>query len=204
MHRWLRAKGLPSPETALATPVELEKIARPVILKPREGTGGGNFPQIHGPSDLIDIDPGRWLLQEELRKPDGCVETFLGRNGKIFRCVFRQFLERRPGGPSTKARLYDDPALRSLAERLARELPFFGAFNFEVMTDEAGDWRIIDVNPRVSASSRMCAVVGIDFAAANLADFWGDATESMLPPLRGEYYVARQYEDYVTSGPRVD
>jgi hypothetical protein len=39
----------------------------------------------------------------------------------------------------------------------------------------------------------------LDFAAANLADFWAESTEAMLTPLTGEHYVVRQYANYVTS-----
>jgi len=202
MHRWLRVHGLPSPETALATPAALQAMRLPVVLKPREGTGGGNFRRIRGPEELREIDPSRWLLQETLEKPEASVEIFHSRNGEIFRCVSREYLERRPGGPSTKARLHDEPTLATIAQRLARELPMFGTFNFEAMHDSAGEWRIIDVNPRVNAGTRMCAVAGIDLGTANLADFWGEPVESMLPALDGEYYVVKQYEDFVTSRPK--
>jgi len=96
-------------------------------------------------------------------------------------------------------RIFDDRSLASIAERLARELQLFGASNFEVLRDSAGRWRIIDVNPRVGASARMIAAVGLDFAAANLADFWGEPTDTALPPLEGEHYVVRQFANYVTS-----
>ncbi len=198
MHQWLSARGLPSPRTVLAEPATLEVMQRPVILKPREGTAGANFQQIHTPSELEGADSSRWVLQEVLQKPEVSVEVFLARDSDVFRCVARADLERRPGGPSTKARLHTDPDLTRIAERLARELPLRGAFNFEAMHDNQGNWRIIDVNPRVNAGTRMCAVVGIDMAAANLADFWGESAAPMLPPLDGEYYVVKQYEDYVT------
>ena len=82
---------------------------------------------------------------------------------------------------------------------MARELRLFGASNFELLRDTAGRWRIIDVNARVGASARMIAAVGLDFAATNLADFWGEPTETLLSPLKGEHYVVRQFTNYVTS-----
>ena len=201
-HRWLTARGLPSPETALATPAALEKMRHPVLLKPREGTGGANFPQVRSKAGLSNLDGDRWLLQEILEEAhEVTVEGFLGRRGEIFRCVTREFLELKRGPPIRRARLYHDPELSALAERLARELALFGAFNFEAMRDRRGDWRIIDVHPRVSAGTRMCAAVGIDIAAADVADFWGEDVREILPPLDGEYYVARQYEEYVTRRP---
>ena len=197
MHRWLRAHGLPSPETALAAPEALGALRLPAILKPREGTGGGSFRTIGTASDLAGVDPAQWLLQEELVKPHLGIEVFLGRNDGVFRCICREFIERRPGGPSTKARLYEDPVVAEIAERLARELPLPGASNFEMMTGRDGNWRVIDVNPRVSAGTSMCRPLGIDIFAANLADFWGEPTADLLPPLRGEHYVVRQYVDRV-------
>ena len=70
---------------------------------------------------------------------------------------------------------------------------------FQVMRDAARRWQIIDVNPRVGRGTGMSAAVGLNFAAANLADLWGESTEALLPPFTGERHVARQYADYVTS-----
>jgi carbamoyl-phosphate synthase large subunit len=201
-HRWLMARGLPSPETALATPAALDRMRQPVLLKPREGTGGENFLQVRSASELADVDPSEWMLQELLQTPQVTVEGFLARRGDFFRGVTREFLERKQKGPTRKARVYDDPELTGIAERLAREMPLFGAFNFEAMRDSAGAWRIIDLHPRLSAGTRMCAAVGVDIAAADLADFWGENVTGILPPLDGVYYVARQYEEYVTSRPQ--
>jgi predicted ATP-grasp superfamily ATP-dependent carboligase len=198
MHRWLKTKGLPSPQTAFATPEALEKMQRPAILKPREGTGGVGVQSIHDPAALKDLDPSQWLLQETLQAYAVAVNMFFSRSAAVFRCVCREALEMR-GGVPTKARIFDDRALASLSERLARSLPLFGTSVFEVMRDAADRWRIIDVNPRAGVSTRMCAAVGLDFAAANLADYWGEPTEPMFRPLDGEHYIMRQYANYVTN-----
>jgi biotin carboxylase len=198
MHRWLTTKGLPSPQTDLATAEALEKMQRPAILKPREGTGGAGIRPIHDATDLKDLDPSKWLLQETLQAYPVAVNMFLSRSAAVFHCICREALEMRAGVP-TKARIFDDRALASLSERLARSLPLFGASHYEVMRDAADRWRIIDVNPRSGVSTRMCAVVGLDFAAANLADYWGEPTEPMFRPLDGEHYIMRQYTDYVTN-----
>jgi len=38
----------------------------------------------------------------------------------------------------------------------------------------------------------------MDIAAANIADFWGEPIEGLVKPLAEEYYVAREYSEYVT------
>lgn len=198
MHQWLRANGLPSPETALATPAALERMGSPVALKPREGYASKFVRLISETAELANIDPSRWLLQEPLRENEVALDVFLSRSAGKFCCVCREYLE-LSAGVVTNARVFHDPVLVDIAERLARGLPFFGVFMFQVMRDAARRWQIIDVNPRVGRGTGMSAAVGLNFAAANLADFWGESTEVLLPPLTGEHYVARQYADYVTS-----
>ena len=134
----------------------------------------------------------------KIQSPEVGIDVFLSRDGRSFRCVCREYLEKR-AAVATKVRVYDDPVLASIAERLARSLPLFGAFLIQSMRDATGQWQIIDVNPRVGSGTRMCVPLGLDFAAANLADYWGERTEPLLRPLDGEHYVVRQYADYVTS-----
>jgi carbamoyl-phosphate synthase large subunit len=201
MHQWLAQHDLPSPETAPATPAALGRMGRAAILKPREGSGGDNFRRVHKPSDLADVDSTRWLIQEALREPEIGIDVFLGRDGQAFRCVCREYLEKR-ATVATKVRVHEDRALASIAERLARTLPLFGAFLVQAMRDATGQWRITDVNPRVGSGTRMCVPLGLDFAAANLADYWGERTEPLLRPLDGEHYVVRQFADYVTGRSR--
>jgi carbamoylphosphate synthase large subunit len=198
MHHWLRANGLCSPETAPATPAAFRRREHPAILKPREGTGSRGVRLIDDEAALVDIDGSQWLVQEQLKGPEIAVDVFLSRRTGAFICACREYIEVR-ATVAMKVRILHDPSLAETAENLARRLPLYGAFVFQVMRDAASRWKIIDVNPRVGSGTRMCAAVGLDFAAANLADFWGDPTEPMLQALDGEHYVVRQYADYVTS-----
>jgi carbamoyl-phosphate synthase large subunit len=200
-HRWLEARGLPTPRTAPADPAALARIGPGAILKPREGYAGRDAPAIREPAELAGIAADDWLLQEPLRAPEVAVDVFLSRDGRSFRCACREYIERR-GTVATKIRIYHDPVLAAVAERLARELPLPGTFMFQAMQDSAQRWRIIDVNPRVGSGTRMSAAVGMDFAAANLGDFWGEPAAERLRPIAGEHYVVRQYEEYVTAGSR--
>jgi len=200
MHEWLGANGLPSPETALATPAAFRQLGHRAILKPREGTASQGVRLIDNEAALMDIDPSRWLVQERLDGPEMTIDVFLSRRTGAFACACREYIEVR-SAIATKVRVFNNPFFAKLAEDLARRLPLFGAFIFQVIRDTASGWKITDVNPRVGNGTRGCAALGLNFAAANLADFWGEPTEPLLRPLTGEYYVVRQYADYVTSRP---
>ncbi len=100
-----------------------------------------------------------------------------------------------------KVRVFYDSALAAIAQRFAQALTISGSFLIQVMQDAASRWQIIDINPRIGNGTRMSAAAGLDFAGANLADHWGEPTEALLRPLDGDYYVVRQYINYVTGRP---
>lgn len=100
-------------------------------------------------------------------------------------------------GVSVKARVFDDPELSALAQKLGEELGLTGTFCFQVMrAPDAGGWAITDVNPRPGAGTRMTVAAGVDVLAAMMADAWGEDPGVFLGPLAGERFVTRQYTEY--------
>ena len=89
-----------------------------------------------------------------------------------------------------------DPALRSLCEKLIRELKWRGPFEIEVMKDETeGTYRLIEINPRFPAWVDFPARFGVNFAAA-LAQFaaTGEVPPPMPDPEPGWFYLRHQVE----------
>ena len=82
-----------------------------------------------------------------------------GRAGGPVQAVCRERLEVK-AGVCTKARVFTDPQIGDLAERLGAGLGLEGAFCFQVMRDAARGWVVTDVNARHGAGSRMSAAVG--------------------------------------------
>ena len=202
MHQWLKANGLPTPETVLATPEAIATVPLPTVLKPRIGTGSQGVRLMRARSELTGLAPEAWLLQELLRYPEMNVEVFRSRTTGTFHSACRVFLGTIASFASAGHgpwRVFRDPAVEVLAEDLTRRLPMFGTFFFQALSDSSSRWMITDVNPR--AARRMSAAVGVDFTMANLADFWGEPTDRMIKPIAGEYIVAREYTDYVLSAP---
>jgi len=198
MYNWLRAHDLPTPETVLATPEAIGAVALPIIVKPRFGTASTGIRLARDRADLVGLDPDRWLLQELLAEPQLSVDAFLGRTDEIFRCVCRLMESPSVGFIEARGnwRVFEDALVARQAERLARRLPLPGAFFFQALSKEPGRWLITDVNPRLAYGSRISAILGADFAAANLADFWGEPTGILLQPIVGEHIVHRQFGHY--------
>jgi carbamoyl-phosphate synthase large subunit len=202
MHQWLKANGLPTPETVLATPAAIATVPLPIMLKPRDGTGSQGVRLIRERAELDGLAPEAWILQEFLQYPELSVDVFLSRTAGTFHSACRIFIGNRTDystavhGPW---RVFRDPAVEALAGELARRLPIFGTFFFQALLDSSSHWMITDINPR--PAGRISAAVGADFTIANLADFWGEPTDRMLQPIIGEYVVSREYVEYVIAAP---
>jgi carbamoyl-phosphate synthase large subunit len=203
MHQWLKANGLPTPETVLATPEAIATVQLPTVLKPRIGTGSRGVRLIRERSELAGLASEAWLLQEFLQHPELQCTSFLSRHTGAHHSACHMFMGNRAGflpaghGPW---RVFRDPVVETHAEHLARRLPIFGSFFFQNLSDESSRWLITDINPRAPAG-RFTAAAGADFTMANLADFWGEPFDRMLQPIEGEYAIGREFIEYVVAAP---
>src|SRR5271167_502752 len=154
MHQWLKANGLPTPETVLATPEAIAAVQLPTVLKPRIGTGSRGVRLIRERSELAGLASEAWLLQEFLRHPELQCTSFLSRHTGAHHSACHMFMGSRAGflpaghGPW---RVFRDPVVEAHAEQLARRLPIFGSFFFQNLSDGSSRWLITDINPRAPA-----------------------------------------------------
>ena len=185
----LEAAGLPTPKTYLAEAIE--KGTDNLILKPRFGTGSKGV-RMAQPGEIFD--DSLEILQEVCTGPEVTVDAFSDPEYRFTWSVCRERIEIK-SGVSTKCRVYRDAELNELAARLAKEADLSGSFCFQVMR-RAGEWMIIDVNPRPGAATSMCLVTGNDFFSATFALAYAEDYERFFNEFRGECYVTRQYADF--------
>ncbi len=193
---WLLGRGLPSPPTAV--PSKVGPWAEGVVIKPRAGWGSHGVATFE---DVTNLDLSRYpdevfVAQRRCRPPELTLDNFRGRQGGR-RVVCRERLEVK-AGVCTKARLFDDRELADLGLAVGDGLDLEGTYCIQVMRSPAGEgWEVIDINPRPGAGTRMSSVVGVDLLAATLADAWRMDCRAFLPSLNREFFVARQYDEYV-------
>ncbi|MGH2914913.1 MAG: ATP-grasp domain-containing protein [Solirubrobacteraceae bacterium] len=196
MARWLDAEGFPSPETRL--PAHAEWSSEGLVVKPRCGVGSVGVRVLTTPSELALLrDDESVVVQERCASPELTIDAFRTRGTGTGRAVCRQRIEVK-AGVSTKARVFYDRELETLAMALGARLELTGAFCFQVMrSKDTESWMITDVNPRPGAGTTMSAAVGFDVLTATLADAWGLPEAPQLEVPAEDRYVARQYADYV-------
>lgn len=169
------------------------------IVKPRSGVGSLGVSLLKNETDFLHAKQqgGDFVVQSPCLGGETTIDVFRSRNRDFFRAVARERIEIK-AGVCSKARIFQDTKLETLAEDVAHSMDLTGAFNVQVMRDDQGRWSVIDINPRTGGGTSMCNLVGIHFAAANIADLWGEETEHLLPPLNQEHFVVRQPIEFLT------
>ncbi len=198
--RRLRAAGLPSPDTDLIADVAWREEG--LVVKPRFGRGSLGVDFLKTVADLNAVRMRSELVaQEKCAPPELTIDTFRSRRGNLFRAICRERIEVK-AGVCTKARVFEDEELSSMARHLCDALGLTGTICFQVMRRSDGSWAITDVNPRPGAGTRMSAAAGVDVLLAALLDAWGDDPLPAIPRLTGERFVVRSFHENVFDAPR--
>lgn len=192
--QWLEACGVPVPKTELGTQW---MACGKWFLKPRDGSGSRGARVVDGTMDIPEVrkSPEDWILQEVCDGPEVTVDVFLNPSTGFMHSICRERIEVK-AGVCTKARLFADAELHTLAGQVASVLKLTGSFCLQFMRSAAG-WVVTDANPRPGAATAMCATVGNDFFAATFALAWGEDATRFLQPLKSEVFVTRQYAEYL-------
>jgi carbamoylphosphate synthase large subunit len=193
--RRLSAAGLVCPVTTLAA--EAQWTQNGVLAKPRFGLGSVGVRILRSEFELNALRAETNLIAQEICSgPEITVDTFRSRNGDMFRAICRERIETK-AGVCTKARVFEDAELESIARRICVVLDLWGTICFQVMRNERGSWAVTDVNPRPGAGTRMSAAVGVDLLVASLLDVWRGDPSVVIPKLNGERFVVRTYVEHV-------
>jgi len=150
--------------------MELEQNFRPVIAKKRIGAGSVGMKYVEKPEQLSlleDITIDDYLVQEKVESSRKIHGIFCVANeGEIISWHGHERLRTFPekGGVTVFSRAQFDEDLKEIASRLLRELNWSGFAMVEFLQDDrTGEWKIIELNPRLWGS-----VMLSEFCGANL------------------------------------
>lgn len=194
--QWLKDHNLLTPRTVLADS-DLSQFDSLFFLKPRRGFGSRGAKQASfADINVIPLEERvNWVVQPLCKAPEVTVDVYVNPNNGFYRTVCRERLETK-SGVCTKAHVFVSDELESIALKIAEGLGFYGTFCFQVMRYK-GEWNITDINARPGAGTAISVAVGLDFFAAAFAYHWGIDPQNALPKLSRDFFVTRQYAEYV-------
>lgn len=191
-NNFLIACGLSIPRCYTISEIEYNKE---YFCKPKNGVGSVGARIMRG-SEIIATNDSNLIIEEICTEPEVTLECF-NYNGRVY-SVARERLGTK-AGICTKARVYYDQQLESIAQQFASfiELPYI--FNLQFMTNTFGEKVITDVNLRTAGGMSISCAAGWDEVEALgkiiLAE--EDVISSVNVKIQ-EQYIIRAYTDIIT------
>lgn len=174
-----QARGLPCPKT-LEQAESIEDILAsglpfPFIIKPRVGYGSIGFHCIHNEAELRKIFPearekhGPMLVQEYIPQTglQYKTEVFIGRDGEICSGVVFDKTRWFPidGGSTCCSTSVTRPDILQTSCELLQAMGWRGYGDVDLIEDPRDHVaKVMEVNPRITASVKVCFASGVDFA----------------------------------------
>ena len=174
-----RREGVPVPETWRPEPGESpEDLARrvryPLVIKYRNGEVLGLPPHrryavVRDRREFVE----RYRAMHR-QQPDPVVQEYVpgdsfgfaaaARDGRVYAAFCHRRLRQYPvtGGPSTMAVSIRDDRLVDLGSRLLKALNWSGVAMVEFKQDAAGEFRLMEINPRLWGSLPLAVAAGAD------------------------------------------
>ncbi|MGH4140385.1 ATP-grasp domain-containing protein [Clostridium sp.] len=150
-------------------------IEYPFIIKPRTGYGSIGFHCINNEEQLRKIfdssvaKHGKMLVQEYIPQTDiqYKAELFIDKNGEVKSAVVFDKTRWYPidGGSTCCSASVDRPDIVESSRNLLKAIGWKGYGDVDLIQDPRdGKAKVMEINPRITASVKVCFASGVDFA----------------------------------------
>lgn len=168
--------GIPCPKTIIPQNLSqlkdiASKLAYPVVIKHREGSGAQGVVYAKSPADLIEKyslmnqKQERPLIQEYIKGKGFGAFALFNKDSKPVATFVHKRLREYPitGGQSTFCESVQEPAILEYGLKILKELNWYGLAMVEFKVDEFGEPKIMEINPRFWGSMPLAIASGVDF-----------------------------------------
>lgn len=147
----------------------------PVFIKPSVGQGAEGARRIDDEAHLKEaLSEGvEYAICEYLPGREFTVDCFTDRQGKL-RLVSPRSRARIRAGISVRSEHFEaDERVRAIAEDINRRFSFMGAWFFQLKENAAGDYRLMEVAPRIAGTMAVTRNTGANLPMLTLFTLWG-------------------------------
>ena len=181
-------ENIPCPKTIVAEELiecDFSGWKFPLVIKPRSGYGANGFSVVSSMDECRSIFEatqkkfGPSLVQEYIPQSGQQyqVEMFMDRNGVCKSFVLMDKLRWYPlsGGSSTLNETVKDETIRRDCIRLLSKMNWHGYASLDLIRDPRdGKAKILEINPRINGTVKICFYAGVNMALQHLQDAFGD------------------------------
>lgn len=147
----------------------------PIFAKPAVGQGSQGVEQVMDRARHVQLlESGiEYVFSEYLPGIECTVDCISDHSGVLLHLSPR-VRERIKSGISVATRpLPVDSQIQAIAERIAGELCLYGAWFFQLKRNAQGDWRLLEIAPRIAGSMALSRNRGINYALLTLYAYLG-------------------------------
>lgn len=156
------------------------QVGFPSLIKPSHSEGAKGITLVNNLKELLEKGPtvikefGDCALQEYIASKDYYYNVMLyrGQDGSWGNHCIIKILRYYPigGGSSSLCVTVEDEKMIAICKKALELLNWKGFADFDILEKDDGDYRIIEINPRVPASLRAAAVSGVSFPEMIVSD----------------------------------
>ena len=147
----------------------------PVFVKPDIGQGSNGAKLINSMEELdyVSARCENLLICEYLSGDEFTVDCFTDKDGRL-RVALPRTRERTRNGISVRSTLLDkDERITKIAEIINSRLSFKGAWFFQLKKNAQGEYKLLEISPRIPGTMGLTRNLGINFPMLTLFTFWG-------------------------------
>lgn len=185
--------NIPCPRTAVvksASEIDDSQWQYPLVIKPRTGFGAKGFNVAQNREELIEHFAlteqkfGPSLIQEYIPQTGAQyqVELLIDKHGDCKAFVLMDKVRWYPivGGSSTMNVTLHDDAIKENCLRLMKAIGWRGYASLDVIRDpRTGEAKIMEINPRMNGTAKICYFCGVDLAEIILQDAYDQKVTDM-------------------------
>lgn len=177
--------------------------AYPVFVKPDEGQGSRGAAVARDADELALLlrKDGTLLIEEFLPGQEFTVDCFSDRERGVLYAAGRSRI-RITNGIASHSRVIYDARFADYARRIHAALPFQGGWFFQVKADAAGEWKLLEVAPRIAGTSGIARASGVNLPLLSLYE--SDRVPVSIPPTVPDVVVHRTLESAYRHGAEYD
>lgn len=193
---------IPCPKTYVAdeTLTDLSKLdlKYPICIKPRTGFSAVGFRMIENSEELEHIVAatkekyGAPLIQEYIPQTDlqYKAEIFIDKNGEMKSCCIFSKVRWYPvdGGSSTLNMTVHRPDIQESCAKLLKAIGWRGYADIDLIQDPRDNVaKIMEINPRITGSVKICYACGVNFSEQIIQDHLGMEITPYMNYEEGKY-----------------
>ena len=194
-------EGLPCPKTLLVENLKEADISAwtfPLAVKPRKSYGANGFSVVENDVILRHVFEatqkkfGPSLIQEYIPQTGQQyqVEMYMDKDGNCKSFVLMDKLRWYPisGGSSTLNVTIKDEKIKSDCIALLKKMQWRGYATFDLIRDPRdGEAKILEINPRINGTIKICFQAGVNIALQHLQDALGEEVTNYPDYKEGVY-----------------